>query len=65
MDTPKLWTWADVSELLRVPVPTLRKWYFLGRLPGIRLGDGKRALIRFDPDAIQAWLDRQRVGGVK
>lgn len=63
MDTSRLWTWADVSELLRVPVPTLRKWYFLGRLPGIRLGDGRRALVRFRPADIEAWIEQRRVGG--
>lgn len=62
MKSAQLWTWNDLSAFLQVGIPTLRKWVFQHRIPIIRFGDGRHALIRFDPAEIAEWLDLHRVG---
>jgi hypothetical protein len=52
----RLWDWDDLSNFLKIPVPTLKKWCFQGKLPSLRLGAGRHALIRFEPAKIMAWL---------
>lgn len=59
----KLWDWADLSAFLKIPVPTLKKWHFQKRLPSVRFGAGRHALIRFKPNEIHEWLERHKGGG--
>lgn len=65
MNSAKLWNWDDLSERLQVGIPTLRKWFFQRRIPAVRLGGGRRALVRFIPAEIEKWIEQQRTGGGK
>ena len=54
---PQLLTIAEATELLRVPVGTLRYWRHLGTGPrSFRLG--RRVLYRRDD--LHAWIDAHR-----
>jgi len=57
MKSTQLWTWNDLSAFLQVGIPTLKKWVFQRRIPIIRFGNGRHALIRFDPVEIAEWLN--------
>ena len=48
---------ADVSELTRVPQPTIRTWARRNQIPHIKLG----SLLRFDPAEIEDWINESRV----
>jgi len=58
-----LWDFLDLSAHVKVPVPTLKKWHFKGKLPSIRLGSGRHGLVRFRPSDIEKWLEQQKSGG--
>jgi hypothetical protein len=59
MGHTRLWNWQDLSTFLNIRISTLKKWHFQHRLPSIRLGAGRHALIRFVPEKIEAWLKEQ------
>jgi hypothetical protein len=51
----RLWTARDVAAYLAVPITTLYQWRYLGTGPtAYRVGRH----LRYEPDAVQAWLDR-------
>ncbi len=53
-------TLAEVAELLRVPVATLRYWRHLGAGPrSFRIG----RFVRYWRSEVVAWLDRQTLLG--
>lgn len=49
-----LWTAADVSAFLGVPVNTLYQWRYRGQGPRARKV-GRH--LRYDPADVRAWLD--------
>jgi predicted DNA-binding transcriptional regulator AlpA len=50
-----LWTAQDVAGYLGVPLATLYQWRYLGTGPSAyRVGRH----LRYEPTAIQAWLDQ-------
>lgn len=55
----KLLTAAEVADMLSVDPATVYRWAESGHLPAYRLGPGT---LRFDPDAVDAWLSGQSVG---
>lgn len=53
-------TTAEVAELLRTPVETVRYWRHVGKGPrSIKVG--RRVL--YEADHVQAWLDEQISAG--
>jgi predicted DNA-binding transcriptional regulator AlpA len=55
----RLWTIADVSEFLSVPVQTLYHWRHRGEgPPAIRLGKH----LRYDPERVREWVGSQGLG---
>ena len=51
----RLWTAQDVADYLTVPLATLYQWRYLGTGPtAYRVGRH----LRYDPGAVQAWLDQ-------
>lgn len=55
MDEP-LWTAEDVGEFLRVKRDTVWNMVQDGRLPHLRLANGR---LRFRPASIRAWVEAQ------
>jgi predicted DNA-binding transcriptional regulator AlpA len=53
---PALWRVADVARFLTMSPQWVYKQAELGALPCLRLG----ASLRFHPNEVRAWLDRQR-----
>jgi excisionase family DNA binding protein len=50
---------TDVADLLHVSVRTVDRLRTSGSLPSLRV----RGVVRFDPQAVRAFLDAQRRGG--
>lgn len=55
-----LWSIDDVARFLGISPKTVRKWQLGGTLPFVKLG-GK--LVRFQPEAIHAWVNQHVVDG--
>jgi excisionase family DNA binding protein len=51
---------AALAERLLVKRSTLYAWVEQGTIPYLKLG----RLLRFDPDEIEAWLQKHRVEGI-
>ncbi len=51
---------AALAERLLVKRSTLYAWAEQGMIPHVKLG----RLLRFDPDEIEAWLQKHRVEGI-
>ena len=48
----------EVAGLTSIPESTIRRMVTKGRIPCVRLGKH----VRFDPDDISAWIERNKVG---
>lgn len=51
-----LMTVPEVAEFLRVAPRTVREWAQTGRLPSIRIGEGRGCVRRFERTKIEAWV---------
>lgn len=58
MHAPKLLTVDEVAELLNVAPTAVRHMVNRRQIPFIRIGERR---LRFDQDAIVAWVQAQRV----
>lgn len=57
MEADRLLSLREVADKLGVPVATMYAWRHRGYgPPGYRLGKH----VRYDPDAVEAWLEGQR-----
>ncbi len=57
-----LLTVKEVADLLELKIDTVRKKASKGELPGgIKIGDSKNAMWRFDRNEILGWLEEKRV----
>jgi excisionase family DNA binding protein len=52
----QLLTPDQVAGLLQVHVKTVYQWAADGKLPAIRLGNGIRKMVRFDPDVLESYM---------
>lgn len=50
----ELLTAREVAQLLRIHEKTVYQWSLDGTLPAIRIGQGRRQVVRFNPAAIEA-----------
>lgn len=63
LDSAKLYSRKEVAKLLNCSVATLRLWHRNGIGPkAVRVG---RRLVRYDPRAIQEFLEGNKAGGAK
>ena len=51
----------QVAEKLNIAVSTVRGWVHEGSIPYHKLGSGKRALVRFDPDELNQWHEETSI----
>ena len=57
-DQPRgLFTATKAAEYLGVAVSTVRAWAYLGKLPFVKLGEGKWAPLRFRWEDLEAFID--------
>ena len=56
----KLLTAREVAEILGCSEKTVYSWAETGHteIPAIKIGNGRKSLLRFDPDEISQWLER-------
>ena len=50
----------DVADRLQVSIATVRDWVFYRKIPFIKLGEGKRSLVRFEGRLLNLWLESNR-----
>lgn len=55
-DQSRLLTAEDVAGVLGVKPKTIYKWVYEKRIPFIKLGHGKGALVMFNPKRLNYWL---------
>ena len=52
-----LYTAARAAEYLGVAVSTVRAWTYMGKLPFVKLGEGKHAPLRFRWEDLENFID--------
>ena len=51
-----LFTVKQASEYLGVATSTIRAWAYLGKLPYVKLGEGKHAPLRFRHEDLESFI---------
>jgi excisionase family DNA binding protein len=54
----RLLTVEQVAEILCCSPKTVYSWAELGHIPCIKIGKGRKSLLRFDSDEVRAWIRR-------
>jgi excisionase family DNA binding protein len=54
--TGKLLTAEQVAKIICCSPKTIYSWAELGHIPSIKIGIGRKALLRFDSEEVYAWL---------
>lgn len=54
---------GEVAKWLRVDESTIRRWTREGKIPHVRLGDGRGAPVRYPEAAVEEWWQRRQEGG--
>lgn len=62
--TAKLLTIREVSDMLSAPPSSIRDLVRVGKLTAINLGTGKRKSLRFEPQEVEAFIERSRTQAV-
>jgi excisionase family DNA binding protein len=52
----KLLTAEQVAEIICCSPKTIYAWAELGYIPSIKIGAGRKALLRFDQDQVTIWI---------
>jgi excisionase family DNA binding protein len=54
--TGKLLTVEQVAEIICCSPKTVYSWAELGHIPCIKIGKGRKSLLRFDSEEVRAWI---------
>ena len=52
-----LLTAEKVAEVLDVKPSTIMKWVYEKKIPFVKFGPGKKAIVKFNPRRLNQWLD--------
>lgn len=58
-DETRLMSAEEVAEVLGVRPRTISDWVARNRIPYIKLGCGRKSLVKFSPKRLNQWLDEQ------
>lgn len=53
----KLLNVSEVAETLGISEHTIRGWVFQNKIPYIKFGTGRKSLVKFNPNAINKWIE--------
>ena len=60
----KLFSADEVASVLNVKPSTILEWALKGKIPSLKLSDGKKGIVRFNGDKLNQWLEqKERVPG--
>jgi excisionase family DNA binding protein len=59
---PRLLRYDDVAEIIGVQPTTVRQWVSSGKIPHLKIGHGRRSVVRFDAGQLDGWLRQWRRG---
>ncbi|NIO81058.1 MAG: helix-turn-helix domain-containing protein [Candidatus Aminicenantes bacterium] len=54
-----LLTAEKVAEVLGLKPSTIMKWVYERKIPFVKFGPGKKAIVKFNPKRLNQWLDEQ------
>ena len=54
-----LLTVEEVASHLSMPLSTIRKWIAKRKLPVVKLGNGKRSIVRVKKTDLESWVEKQ------
>ncbi len=55
----ELLTAEKVAEVLGIKSSTIMKWVYEKKIPFVKFGPGKKAIVKFNPHRLNQWLDEQ------
>ncbi|MGD2092366.1 MAG: helix-turn-helix domain-containing protein [Candidatus Aminicenantes bacterium] len=58
-DETRLMSAEEVAEVLGVKPRTIFSWVTQNRIPYIKLGEGRKSLVKFNPKRLNQWLEEQ------
>ncbi len=58
-DETRLLSADEVAEVLGVRPRTISSWVTKNRIPYIKLGEGRKSLVKFNPKRLNQWLEEQ------
>jgi excisionase family DNA binding protein len=58
-DETRLLSADEVAEVLGVRPRTISSWVTQNRIPYIKLGEGRKSLVKFNPKRLNQWLEEQ------
>jgi excisionase family DNA binding protein len=58
-DETRLLSADEVAEVLGVKPRTISSWVAKNRIPYIKLGEGRKSLVKFSPIRLNQWLEER------
>jgi excisionase family DNA binding protein len=58
-DETRLMSADEVAEVLGVKPRTISSWVTQNRIPYIKLGEGRKSLVKFNPNRLNQWIEEQ------
>jgi excisionase family DNA binding protein len=58
-DETRLLSADEVAEVLGVRPRTISSWVTKNRIPYIKLGEGRKSLVKFNPKRLNQWLEER------
>jgi excisionase family DNA binding protein len=58
-DETRLLSADEVAEVLGVKPKTIFSWVAQNRIPYIKLGEGRKSLVKFSPKRLKKWLEER------
>jgi excisionase family DNA binding protein len=55
----KLLSAEEVASILNVKPATILEWALKGKIPSLKLSDGKKGIVRFNGDKLNNWLEKK------
>ena len=53
----KLLTSSEVAKVLETKPSTISRWVYENKIPYVKFGTGKSALVRFNPHVLDKWIE--------
>lgn len=53
-------TKSELASLLKVSQNTINAWVCKGKIPYLKLGKGKKSMVRFKREEIENWLKKNQ-----
>jgi excisionase family DNA binding protein len=55
----KLLSAEEVASILNVKPSTILEWALKGKIPSLKLSDGRKGIVRFNGNKLNKWLEKK------